>query len=261
MTAGTGTSAPAPREVVEIALSATGRADLAAVYDSANLLGIGDQPLRLAIRRLVAAGLVEQVGRGRGGSIRSTDEGRRRAALDEAYWDFAVQQDEGLAPWDGRWRLVAFSVPESLRAERDRLRAALARLGAAPLTPGLFVSPHDLVPALEAETGGGIGRFLTTVVATDVQHAGRPVADDVARLWPLDDLAAAYRELERVMDARAADHRTGDDAAALAGHIAVHAALDRAMGPDPLLPRELLRPDWPGARARARVRREWLRPV
>lgn len=257
MTGGPGPVTPTPREIVQLALAATGSADLAQVYDAANVLGVDDQPVRLAIRRLHTAGLVEQVGRGRAGSILSTARGRRRHALDEAYWDFAIRQDDGLTRWDGTWHLMAFSVPETLRAERDRLRTALARLGAAPLTPGLFVSPHDLVPALEAETGGEVDAFLTTAVATHLRHAGRPLGDGVADLWPLDDLAAGYRRLEDVMEHWAARRVPGDEVVALAGSLAVHCALDRAAGPDPLLPRELLPPDWPGARARTRLRREW----
>jgi phenylacetic acid degradation operon negative regulatory protein len=253
--------APTPREVVELSLATHGRAALSTVYDAANLLGVADQPLRLAIRRLSEAGIVEQTGRGRAGSLRSTARGRRRALLAEAYWDFALRQDAGEPGWDGLWHLLAFSVPESHRALRDALRAALSRLGAAPLTPGLFVSPHDLSAALEAEHDGGVGGYLTTATARSVQHAGRPLADVVGDLWPLGALRDAYTDLLGVMDRWSGPATRGGPAAALAGYVAVHAALERAMGPDPLLPPELLPPDWPGRCARDRVRRDWLAPA
>lgn len=252
---------PTPREVVELGLADDGSAALSDLYDAANLLGIADQTLRLAIRRLVDAGLVEQSGRGRGGSLRATGRARRRALLDEAYWDFAVRQDDGEVTWDGYWHLLAFTVPESHRAERDRLRDALSRLGAAPLTPGLFLSPHDLGEALEAETGsepdGAVGQYLTTATADRVERGGRPVTDLVGELWPLDVLRGAYDGLIATLDGWA-DSAAAGGVRALAGRIAVLAAVERAMGTDPLLPAELLPEDWPGRPARDRVRREWL---
>lgn len=248
---------PTPREVVELSLAEHGHAALAEVYDAANLLGIADQPLRLAIRRLADAGLVVQSGRGRAGTLRATEHGRRRALLDEAYWEFAVRQDDGEVRWDGNWHLLAFTVPESRRAERDRLRVALSRLGAAPLTPGLFVSPHDLGPALDAESDGSAIRYLTAATAEHVAHGGRPIADLIEDLWPLDTLRAAYLDLLGVMDRWESPAASGGTAG-LAGRLAVFAALERAIGTDPLLPAELLPDDWPGRPTRNLVRQTWL---
>lgn len=249
---------PTPREVVELGLAVDGSAALSDLYDAANLLGVADQTLRLAIRRLVDAGLAEQTGRGRAGTLRSTGRARRRALLDEAYWEFAVRQDDGAVVWDGHWHLLAFTVPESQRAQRDHLRDALSRLGAAPLAPGLFVSPHDLRPALEAESDGAVGRYLTTAVAPRVERGGQPIADLVGTLWPLDVLIDAYAALHATLDHWAGSAAGGDPVRALAGRTAVLAALERAIGTDPLLPPELLPADWPGRTARHRIRRDWL---
>jgi phenylacetic acid degradation operon negative regulatory protein len=254
-------SAPSPRAVVEHCLAEDGRAPLAAVYDAANLLGIADQPVRLAIRRLVDAGLVEQHGRGRAGELRATPAARLRGVLDGAYWAFAIDQDEGTVTWDGRWHLLAFSVPEARRAERDALRATLAHLGAAPLTPGLYLSPHDLGTALAAEAGPAVHDHLTTARATAVRHAGRPVEELVAELWPLTAVRAGYARFDAAMDRWSAARRPdAGPAQALAGRIAVLAALDAAVGPDPLLPPALLPDDWPGRRSRDRFRRDWAGP-
>ena len=46
-------------------------------------------------------------------------------------------------PWDGMWRLVAFSIPEDNRSASDALRKQLRWLGFAPLYDGLWVSPRD----------------------------------------------------------------------------------------------------------------------
>lgn len=258
------TSPVSPRALVEHCFGPDGRADLATVYHVAGVLGLEDQPVRLAVRRLVAAGVVEQTGRGRAGTLRLAPAARLRSALDLAYWDFACRQDDGAAMWDGLWRLVAFSVPESRRSERDALRSALAHLGAAPLAPGLVVSPHDLVPALRAELGSGDVRdvrdVLTTATTPAVVHAGRDVTEQVSELWPLAAVRAGYDRLDAETRAWRA-HLDGPDGSSgpqvLAARIALHAALDRALVPDPLLPPELLPADWPGPRVRRAFRALW----
>lgn len=257
-------TAVSPRAVVEHCFDADGTAALSTVYDVAAALGVDDQPVRLAVRRLAAAGTVVQVGRGRAGSLHLTPAARLHGALDLEYWAFAQRQDDGLEPWDGRWRLIGFSVPESRRADRDALRTTLAHLGAAALAPGLFVSPHDLVEALDAELPGRrVVTDLTTATATSVLHGGRDLRHQVDVLWPLDTVRAGYERLEREVAAwrarldgpRAA---TGEDAVLeTAARIALHSALDRALVPDPLLPPELLPAPWPGARARAAFSTLW----
>ncbi len=259
-----------PRAVVEhcLAAAAPGPAALATVYDVAGVLGLDDQPVRLAVRRMISAGLVEQRGRGRAGTVTLTDGARLRPVLDQGYWDFAARQDRGDEPWDGLWHLLAFSVPEERRVDRDALRTALAHLGAVPLTPGLYVSAHDLTDALAAELPGrALQRDLVVAVAPAVVHGGRSLGDLVADLWPLDTLREGYAQLDEVVDAweRRAAGTVGDgevDAdpvVRLAGRVALGAAVDLAVGPDPLLPPELLPDDWPGAGSRERVRLMWDR--
>ena len=46
-------------------------------------------------------------------------------------------------PWPGQWCLAIYSVPESARASRDRLRKTLTWLGFGPLAASAWVSPHD----------------------------------------------------------------------------------------------------------------------
>ncbi len=43
--------------------------------------------------------------------------------------------------WDGRWRLVAFDVPEARRLERDILRNALSAIGFAPIQKSVWAHP------------------------------------------------------------------------------------------------------------------------
>jgi len=58
-------------------------------------------------------------------------------------------------PWDGRWYVVIYSVPESDRTARDRVRKVAAWLGFGPLASSTWISPHDrrvaVAEALESE--------------------------------------------------------------------------------------------------------------
>ena len=53
--------------------------------------------------------------------------------------------------WDGRWHIVAYSVPEGKRRLRSRLRTHLGWLGFGRLAPGTWVSPNDRRQEVEAD--------------------------------------------------------------------------------------------------------------
>ncbi|MFD7451424.1 transcriptional regulator [Kitasatospora sp. NPDC059827] len=268
---------PAPRTVVEACFDPQGTASLAYVYDLAAAAGLADQPVRLAIRRLEAAGVLRQEGRGRKGRLLLTDAGRLRSDTDVRLVRLAYAQDAGLAPWDGLWRLHTFSVPEQHRPERDALRTALTRLGAAPLAPGAYLSPHDLLAELVDETSEStVGSYLITAEATRLTGPGFTDPASVAeRLWPAADTLAAYRPLaEALAEALAAepvatdhdspepigtDHGSTDhgSTALVATALGLADAFGRALEHDPLLPPELRPVPWPPARLRHDFRERW----
>lgn len=45
-------------------------------------------------------------------------------------------------PWDGRWRMVLFDIPERLRNARNRFRARLYSLGFSLFQRSIFICPH-----------------------------------------------------------------------------------------------------------------------
>lgn len=239
-------AAIAPRTVVEAFLPVEGTVPLAAVYDTANLAGVDDQPLRLAIRRMVAAGDVVQAGRGRSGALSLTTAGRDRLHRDRMGLALAHAQDAGAAPWDGRWRLVALSVPEQERALRDALRRDLRELGAVAVSTGLYVSPHDL-----ADTLSPVARaHLTTATTADLDVRGTRDPRALAEtLWPAAPVRSAYRTLATAL---AQDARDTSVPVAVR-QLRLADALERAMRDDPLLPLELRDDPWPPTA----VRRAW----
>ncbi|MFF2076457.1 PaaX family transcriptional regulator C-terminal domain-containing protein [Kitasatospora sp. NPDC058162] len=248
----------APRTVVEACFDPRGSASLAYVYDVAAAAGLADQPVRLAIRRLEAAGVLRQEGRGRKGRLLLTDAGRLRTDADARFVRLAYAQDGGLAPWDGLWRLHTFSVPEQHRPERDALRTALTRLGAAPLAPGAYLSPHDLLAELVGETSEStVGAYLITAEATRLTGPGFTDPASVAeRLWPAADTVDAYRPLAEALAAEPVGNDRGSTEL-VATALGLADAFSRALEHDPLLPPELRPTPWPPSHLRRAFRERW----
>lgn len=243
-------AAIAPKTVIEAFLPAYGDVPLAVVYDTANLAGIDDHPLRLAIRRLIGAGDVAQHGRGRAGSLTLTAAGRHRLQRDRHSLALSFAQDAGEAPWDGRWHLIAVSVPERHRAIRDVLRRELLEVGAATISTGLYASPHDLLSSLSVAAGA----YLSTATTDDLDLRGTTDPRAIAEtLWPHAPVVAAYAVIEEALRKDAADTSTPT----LVRQLQLADALDRAMRNDPLLPLELRGDTWPPTAIRAAWARQW----
>ncbi len=247
-----------PRTLIEACISAEGRAELDVVYDLGLALGLPEQTVRLALRRMQAEGILEQRGRGRSGHLVLTAQGELRAERERALVEFAFAQDRSDIPWDGCWRLYGFSVPEHHRAERDGLRRLLTLLGAAQLLPGVYATPHDLGSELRRSVAPAtLDRYLIVSVSTDLRMPGCETPRDVAeRLWPATEIDAAYERLAAEVHRRPAAAPTGPVAVA-ARALELVDALDAALLADPLLPSELLPEGWRPRRLRAEFEAEW----
>lgn len=240
----------APRTVVEAFLPASGEVPLADIYDTANLAGIDDQPLRLAIRRLIAAGDVAQHGRGRAGTLTLTAAGRHRLQRDRHSLALAFAQDAGDSPWDGRWRLIAVSVPERDRAVRDMLRRELSELGAVAISTALYVSPHNLLGALSVDAHA----YRSTATSDDLDVHGTTAPLAIAEaLWPHTPIVNAYTVIDEALREEAADNSTPG----VVRQLQLADALERAMRDDPLLPLELRGDPWAPTEIRAAWAHRW----
>ncbi|GAB2697640.1 PaaX family transcriptional regulator [Thalassiella azotivora] len=238
------------RTVLEAFLPARGEVPLGPVYDAANQAGVGDQTLRLAIRRMVAAGDVTQSGRGRSGALALTEQGRDAFRRDRAGLALAAAQDTGELAWDGRWRLVALSVPERDRRVRDTARRDLLDVGAVAVSTGLYVSPHDLDDVLPAATRA----HLTTATATDLDVRGtRDPRAITEMLWPAAPVLEVY---EATRQALAADRDDGSTPV-LVRRLLLADALERSMRHDPLVPPELRAGPWPPSALRLAWAERW----
>jgi phenylacetic acid degradation operon negative regulatory protein len=144
--------------------------------------------------------------------------------------------------WDGRWTLLSFSIPESRRDERHRLRARLAWNGFGLLRDGLWLAPGRVeVGQLIADLG------LEKHVDVFAAHALAPtdVAELVERAWDLDDLRARYGAFTRRWSARRVPAPAGD----LATQVCLITEWRHIIREDPLLPADYLPSDWPALEA------------
>lgn len=183
---------------------------------------IKEATLRVALTRMVGAGDL----------IRSTDGYRLSGRL------LARQhrQDEALRPrlkpWTGAWVMVVITSVGNDARSRAALRTALADSRFAELREGVWLRPDNLGTAPGADIGGH-ARILAARDERPAELAGR--------LWDLVGWARTGRGL------LSAIAQAGD----VPGRFAVAAAMVRHLLADPVLPAELLPPDWPGDRLRA----------
>jgi len=229
------------------------------LYPVAEACGLSPEQVRSCIRRLVQEGLFIRQGTGRTTELSATPAGM--AALGETIerTRLAYGQDAAGRGWDGRWRLVAFAVPEHQRAARDALRDRLLELGGANIQGGLYVSPHQWHKDVWGEAQRlGISEAITLATTDELEIGGeRDPRRIAAQLWPLEELAAGYEAFaaryaqipSRLTAMR--DHKQRlPDAAFLPAALRMVVAFQEWFGDDPLLPPELVPRPWPGRTAR-----------
>ncbi|GAA4881199.1 PaaX family transcriptional regulator C-terminal domain-containing protein [Actinomycetospora straminea] len=209
-------------------------------------LGVDEQATRSAVFRLKKRGWLDAEKEGRTAGYRASPEalailaegderifGRRRATADDG------------------WLLVVFSVPESERDKRHRLRTTLARLGLGTVGPGTWVAPGHLDEAvLGALDRGGLRQFTDVFRADHLSPA--PPRDTIAAWWDLEALQTTYADYLRRFSA-VADHEPDepDGPRAFADYVPAVTAWRRLPYLDPGLPLEALPEDWIGVRAEA----------
>ncbi|MGK5114923.1 MULTISPECIES: PaaX family transcriptional regulator [unclassified Geodermatophilus] len=207
-------------------------------------LGVAEPTTRMATAALRRVGWLSAFRRGRETLYTPTEELRSAVRV---RW---ARLDERLAPWDGRWRMVIYTVPETDRAVRERVRRTLTRHGFGPLAPATWLSPHRVaLDGVRTELAGEQISRLDLLTAQLTPETGGSDAALAARCWDLHGVAAAYRqEIERMRAVLAGPEPDG--AAALVTHLRALARVRRVSNGDPILPDALRPPGWPGVELR-----------
>jgi phenylacetic acid degradation operon negative regulatory protein len=201
-------------------------------------LGVSEQAARSTLTRMVRRGLLDRQQHGRRAYF-SLTRGSRALLLEGRERIFApapVRQR-----WDGEWTLLSFSIPESRRDERHRLRARLAWNGFGLLRDGLWIAPGRSEVGLIADLG--LEKHVDVFAARAL--APTDVAELVERAWDLDDLRGRYGAFTSRWRGQRAPAPPGD----LATQIALITEWRHIIREDPLLPADYLPADWPALEA------------
>jgi phenylacetic acid degradation operon negative regulatory protein len=210
-------------------------------------LEVSEGAVRTALSRMTSRGWLSSERRGRNAFYSLTPQGRK--LLEEG--ERRIYHPTWDEPWDGRWQLVSYSVPEEERSLRDRLRRRLSWIGFGSLGNGLWITPHDAA-----------GRVREVVDELEIhdrvevfegRHLGFSDARRlVRRCWDLPEVHDRYvdfidrhlPEFERFREERAEGRLAAEDAYVHRFDL-VHEYREFPLV-DPYLPGELLPDDWAG---------------
>jgi len=168
-------------------------------------------------------------------------------------------------PWDGRWRLLTYTIPEGHRPTRDRLRRELTWLGLGPLSWSTWVTPRNLAAELAelARAHRLDGRVAIFEAALRRNTSSGRVTGVKTCALPI---SARYRAFAAATRRRASSFRIRlrrhamSDATGFAEKIRLVHEYRKFLFIDPGLPDALLPPGWPGHEA-ARVFRDVYRSL
>ena len=154
-------------------------------------------------------------------------------------------------PWDGCWRMLTYTIPESQREIRDALRKELAWTGFGALASSVWISPRDLTEsALQLIDRYGI-RDQVDLFTSRYLGPGRD-AELIAKCWDLAALRSHYdRFLTEItpryhdLATRAAGPAGLPDNVAFAERTRLVHEYRKFLFEDPGLPTDLLPAGWP----------------
>jgi phenylacetic acid degradation operon negative regulatory protein len=217
---------------------------LGSLIELAAPFGLNERLVRTATARLAHDGWLEGRRLGKLSEYHLSKNGRAR--FEEATKRIYSEPD---AEWSGRWTLIV--VPPMRAAERKEIREELVWRGFGEISANVFAHPELDSQALRAQRGAG--GLLSKVVAFDASLTGE---DDPQRLvelgWDLEELGLRYQRFVERFAAVQADLKRHRDIEPQDGFLVrtllIH-EYRRLHLRDPLLPAQLLRPNWPGGRA------------
>jgi phenylacetic acid degradation operon negative regulatory protein len=208
-------------------------------------LGVAEAAARATLARMTRKGLLERSQVGRTAHYRLTPE-------TDALVRKAADRVTASAPFehpDGQWTLLSYSVPESRRDLRHRVRATLTWAGFGGLRDGLWIAPGTVdVGAVLADAGlaevAGLAEWFAASPSPGVR-----VDQLIRRAWPVDRIRESHERFIRTWWSEP----PGQDP--LAQVTLLGADWLRLLRSDPGLPARFLSPDWPAARSAAVYRR------
>ena len=217
---------------------------LGSLIELAAPFGLNERLVRTATTRLAHDGWLEGRRAGKLSEYRLSKNGRARFA--EATQRIYSEPD---TTWSGRWTLIV--VPPMRAAERNEIRQELVWRGFGEISANVFAHPELDSQALRSQRDAG--GLLCKVVAFDASLTGEDAPQRLVDLgWDLEDLGLRYQRFVArfaTVQAELKRHRACEPRECFLMRTLLIHEYRRLHLRDPLLPAQLLRPDWPGAQA------------
>lgn len=165
-----------------------GEAWIGSLIEVMGIFGLTEQAVRSTLSRMSQKGWLKSRKVGRFSFYSQTP--RMLSLLEEgAQRIFQPRND----PWDGRWHLLTYSIPESKRHLRRRLQQRLRWLGFGALNHTTWISTRDL----RAEVGHIVSALAVRSYVEFFSAEHRGFASDeeiVERCWDLEQLNSFYAD-------------------------------------------------------------------
>lgn len=208
-------------------------------------LGVAEAAARATLARMTRNGLLERAQVGRSAYYRLSAEAEMLIKKAER----RVTADAPFEHSDGEWTLLSYSMPESQRDLRHRVRATLTWAGFGGLRDGVWIAPGTVdVAAVFADAGlDQVTELAEWFAASPL--SGVRVEAFIRRAWPVDRIRARH-------DAFIQAWWAGPSGADPLGEITLLGAdWLHVLRADPGLPARHLAADWPAAQSAAVYRR------
>lgn len=150
--------------------------------------GHNEQNVRVAVSRMVKQGWLQSEKKGNKSYYFLTKQGEKRI-LEAGKRIFKLKPRK----WDGKWRVLLYTIPEEDRHIRDELRKELQWSGFGSFTNGCWISPNRMVEEVKAiiqkyNIENHVELFLS-------DHVGPTNnAELIAKSWDLDSIEERYEE-------------------------------------------------------------------
>lgn len=192
------------------------------------------QNLYATVHRMLRADLIEKVIENGEPKFRLSSIGAKKFVRE---FPLIRLQDK---PWDKKWRILVFDIPEEIRWRRDVFRRKLKELGFGMYQQSVWISPHpfedDIRQFLKVND---LDSFVYLFVSSEPFTGD--IEDLVNKVWKIEELNESYWEL-------VTSYQKEEGREEKKGEVA-----DRFFSlfmTDPFLPRELLPKPWYGDEAR-----------
>lgn len=211
--------------------------------------GHNEQSVRVAVSRMMKQGWLESEKKGNKSYYFLTTRGLVRME-EAAIRIFKVMPNE----WDGKWRMLMYTIPEEKRQVRDELRKELLWSGFGSFSNGCWISPNNLEKEVESliekyDIKNYVDFFIADYKGPQENRAL------VEKSWPLQELEGKYKEFISTYSNQFIVHQSlmndgrMTDAECFVERTNLVHEYRKFLFTDPGLPKELLPEIWSGNHA------------